>query len=135
MGKNLHDSNKHRLPGSADDIMMRGMSAMDVETKEFYGRIYSIAMMIPKGRVASYGQLAMMAGVASGARMAGRAMKDTPSELDIPCHRVVNSNGCIAPDYVFDGKRNQRAMLEAEGVVFLPNGNIDMKMCRWNPSD
>ncbi|MBN2558460.1 MAG: methylated-DNA--[protein]-cysteine S-methyltransferase [Clostridia bacterium] len=106
---------------------------MDIETKEFYDRIYSIAMMIPKGRVASYGQLAMMAGAAGGARLAGRAMRDAPAELDIPYHRVVNSNGGIAPDHVFNGKQRQRAMLEAEGVVFRQNGRIDMKIYRWNP--
>ena len=106
---------------------------MGNDNTEFYLRIYKLALMIPKGKVATYGQLAFMAGNPRGARMAGRAMKNAPREMDIPCHRVVNAAGDTAPDYVFESKKHQRAMLEAEGVIFKANGKIDMKNYRWNP--
>ncbi|MDX1357566.1 MAG: MGMT family protein [Clostridia bacterium] len=104
-----------------------------METKEFNKRIYEIARMIPPGKVATYGQLAFMAGMPRGARMAGRAMKNAPLDLDIPCHRVVNAAGEMAPDHVFENRRHQRSMLEAEGVIFKSNGKINMKQCLWNP--
>lgn len=106
---------------------------MKSDYKEFCRRVYKIAGNIPIGYVATYGQIAFMAGYPRGARMAGRAMKDTPSDMDIPCYRVVNSSGDTAPEYVFESKRHQRALLEAEGVVFKPNGKIDMKKCKWKP--
>lgn len=100
---------------------------------EFYNRIYKLAQLIPKGKVATYGQLASMAGNPRRARMVGRAMKNAPDDMDIPCHRVVNSAGETAPNYVFESKKHQRAMLEAEGVIFKTNGKIDMKHCLWSP--
>ena len=106
---------------------------MNVDTAEFNKRIYELARMIPCGKVATYGQLAFMAGNPHGARMAGRAMKNAPKELDVPCHRVVNATGDTAPDYVFESKIHQRAMLEAEGITFKANGKIDMKQCAWSP--
>ena len=106
---------------------------MNIDTQEFNERIYRLVLMIPEGRVATYGQLAFMAGNPRGARMAGRAMKHTPAGRDIPCHRVVNQSGDTAPEYVFENKKHQRAMLEAEGVIFKQNGKIDMKTCKWNP--
>ena len=106
---------------------------MSIDTLEFNKRIYELVRLIPKGKVATYGQLAMMSGKPNGARMAGRAMKNTPAEIDLPCHRVVNAAGNTAPDYVFESKTHQRAMLEAEGVSFKTNGNINMEICKWNP--
>lgn len=104
-----------------------------MSTNEFYERVYSLVAMIPKGRVVSYGQLAFMAGKPRGARMVGHAMKNAPSDRDLPCHRVVNASGDTAPDHVFESKRHQRAMLETEGVIFKPNGKIDMKKSCWQP--
>ncbi|MBN1624064.1 MAG: MGMT family protein [Clostridia bacterium] len=100
---------------------------------EFDERIYKLALLVPKGNVASYGQLAAMAGKPQNSRAVGRAMKNAPSGHDIPCHRVVNQNGEIAPSHVFESKKHQRAMLEAEGVVFKSNGKIDMKKSQWKP--
>lgn len=100
---------------------------------EFDERIYKLALLIPKGKVASYGQLAAMAGRPQNSRAAGRAMKNAPADSDIPCHRVVNQSGDIAPSHVFESRKHQRAMLEAEGVVFKANGKIDMKKSQWKP--
>lgn len=106
---------------------------MSIETLEFNIRIYKFVKLIPKGKVATYSQLAMLAGKPNGARLAGRAMKNTPTELDLPCHRVVSATGMTAPDYVFESKKHQRSMLEAEGIIFKANGLINMRICKWNP--
>ena len=106
---------------------------MSVDTLEFNKRIYKLVKRIPKGKVATYGQLALMSGKPNGARLACRAMKNAPINMDLPCHRVVNAAGSTAPDYVFESKKHQRAMLEAEGVIFKANGSINMKICKWNP--
>ena len=106
---------------------------MSVDTLEFNKRIYKLVKLIPKGKVATYGQLALISGKPNGARLVGRAMKIAPTDMDLPCHRVVNAAGSTAPDYVFESKKHQRAMLEAEGVIFKANGFINMKICKWNP--
>ncbi len=89
-------------------------------------RIHALVAQIPAGCVASYGQLAVLAGLPGGARRAARAVKNSPPHL--PCHRVVNSNGRIAP-----GWPAQRALLQAEGVAFTRSGNADIKRHRWQP--
>ncbi|HPQ47506.1 MAG TPA: methylated-DNA--[protein]-cysteine S-methyltransferase [Clostridia bacterium] len=101
--------------------------------KEFDERIYRLAAMIPEGKVATYGQLAAMAGFPRMARAAGSAMKNAPADLDIPCHRVVSQSGDLAPSHVFESREHQRRMLESEGVIFKPNGKINMQLSRWKP--
>lgn len=91
---------------------------------QFFERIYKIAGQIPEGCVATYGQLAFLSGFPRRARMAGRALAFAPEGL--PCHRVVNSAGRLAP-----GWAEQRALLEAEGVTFKENGCVDLKRHRW----
>lgn len=96
-------------------------------TRAFAARVYKLVEQIPPGRVASYGQLAMLAGRPRGARLAGRAMANAPGGT--PCHRVVNSAGRTSP-----GWPQQRALLEAEGVTFKPNGCVDLKRHAWRPT-
>lgn len=93
---------------------------------EFNQAIYAIVAQIPRGRVATYGQLALMAGRPRAARQAGRAMYHAPPNL--PCHRVVNSTGRTAP-----GWAQQPELLREEGVTFRPNGCVDMRAHRWRP--
>lgn len=95
----------------------------------FNDTVYNLVAIIPQGRVISYGQLALMAGKPGGARMAARAVANAPHNRDLPCHRVVNQSGNLAPPEVFDGK--QRDKLAAEGVVFKANGRVDMATCSW----
>lgn len=96
-----------------------------------FSRIYKIVGNIPPGRVASYGQVAALAGNPRLARRVGQALSRPPQALMLPCHRVVKKDGTLAPDQVFSGL--QRPMLEAEGVLFLPDGRVDMAACRWIP--
>ena len=98
---------------------------------EFTRRIYEVVKQIPKGRVASYGQVAQLAGNPRGARGVGFALHRNPEPGDIPCHRVVFQDGSTCTGYAFGGPEVQRRMLEDEGVRFLPDGRVDMAACRW----
>ena len=87
----------------------------------FTERAYAATVRIPKGRVATYGQIAEMAGLGPGAaRAVGNALHANPYGPDrIPCHRVVAANGSLAENYAFGGTDAQYGMLKDEGVAFL----------------
>lgn len=91
-----------------------------------YERIYEVVRAIPRGRVATYGLVAMLAGHPRAARLAGLAMHhcDDPS---VPCHRVVNASGGLAPHFV-----SQRARLRREGVTFAGR-NVALGRHLWSP--
>ena len=98
-----------------------------------FERIWALVRRIPKGKVATYGQIARLAGMPRGARIVGYAMASCPEESDVPCHRVVDRLGGTKKafdDYMPDG---QRFLLEAEGVLFRPDGTVDMEACQWKP--
>jgi methylated-DNA-protein-cysteine methyltransferase-like protein len=92
----------------------------------FKEKVYEIVNDIPKGYVLTYGLLAALAGKPENTRWAARYMGQ--SEGRINNHRVVNSVGRTAP-----GWDEQRTLLEAEGVAFKKNGNVDLKRCMWRP--
>jgi len=91
----------------------------------FYEQVYAIVEQIPCGKVVSYGQIALMLGRPRSAREVGRAMRCCPEHL--AWQRVVMANGAIAGGMSADVRR---AMLKAEGVAFLPDGRVDMELCR-----
>lgn len=99
---------------------------------QFFERVYAIVALIPKGFVATYGQIALMAGSPYASRVVGYAMNRAPEGRNLPCHRVVNRLGQMAPDAVFGGKRVQQALLEAEGITFLAEGCIDLRKHLWS---
>ena len=92
--------------------------------------VYQIVRQIPKGKVATYGQIAMLAGSPRASRIVGAAMFRAPAGL--PCHRVLYRDGTLCCDQAFGGKEIQRQMLEAEGITFLPDGRVDLKEHLWN---
>ena len=94
-------------------------------------KIYDIVSQIPVGKVATYGQIAVLAGMPKGARVVGWAMRAVPEEWVLPCHRVVNKAGNMAPEYAFGGQEVQRNLLESEGVTFSINGLINMAENLW----
>lgn len=100
----------------------------------FFEQVYAIVARIPRGRVATYGQVALLAGKPGGARTVGWAMRAAPPERNLPCHRVVARTGQLAPAYVFGGKSAQQRMLEEEGVLFLRGGRIDLRASLWHPT-
>lgn len=104
---------------------------MKNKEKGFFEKVYEIVAQIPEGKVATYGGIGRMLGYARGAKIVGWAMRSAPEALGLPCHRVVKVTGELSPGYVFGDREIQRAMLEAEGITFRPDGTIDMDMHLW----
>lgn len=100
-------------------------------TPAFERTVHKIVATIPRGKVATYGQIAEMAGAPGAAREVGHVMARVETGLNLPCHRVVNKTGTLAPDFAFGGQERQRLMLEEEGVTFLADGRIDMSRHQW----
>ena len=92
--------------------------------------IFEVVRSIPKGTVASYGQIASVVGRCSPL-MVGFAMAAVPFDSDVPWHRVVNRQGMISSRRDGDGEQIQRVLLEAEGVLFDEKGCIDLNQVRW----
>ena len=102
-------------------------------TSPNYERIYAIVRRIPRGRVATYGQVAELAGLEGHARQVGYAMHALPAKNNVPWHRVINANGEVSPRTSGDSHELQRMLLEAEGVEFDLKGRCDLKKYRWKP--
>lgn len=94
-----------------------------------FDRIYALAREIPFGRVATYGQLARLAGNPRLSRIVGCAMHVAPA--DVPCHRVVNRFGGLCDWFQPLGRESHRALLEMEGVGFRPDGSVDLDVFQW----
>lgn len=92
-----------------------------------FEKIYEVVKSIPKGKVATYGKVALLAGNPRWARVVGYALHINPEPGVIPCHRVVNREGRVAPGFAFGGEGVQRQLLEAEGIVFESDGRIDLE--------
>lgn len=97
-----------------------------------FARVYEAVRRIPRGRVATYGQIALMAGSPRASRAVGWALHVNPTPGVIPCHRVVNREGRLAPAFAFGGQEVQRALLEEEGVLFEPDGRVVLSRCLWD---
>jgi methylated-DNA-protein-cysteine methyltransferase-like protein len=94
-------------------------------------RIWQVVAAIPKGKVATYGDVAQKAGMARAARRVGRALRELPGNSKIPWHRVVNVQGRISLPEGSAPHNTQRNRLEKEGVVFKTNGSIDLRSYGW----
>jgi methylated-DNA-protein-cysteine methyltransferase-like protein len=99
----------------------------------FFARVYEIVKQIPKGKVATYGQVAALAGNARMARQVGWALHSNPSPGEIPCHRVVNRFGSCSESFAFGGSEIQKELLINEGLEFSLEGNINLSIYRWQP--
>jgi len=103
----------------------------------FYRQVYELVLQIPPGRVATYGQIAVLLGRPHAARAVGYALHLAPAHLRVPWQRVINSQGKISPRSALDMPHEptiQRMLLEAEGILFDENGQVDLKKYLWNPS-
>ncbi|HSP35562.1 MAG TPA: MGMT family protein [Thermoanaerobaculia bacterium] len=96
-----------------------------------YLRIYQVVRQIPRGRVATYGQVAQLADLEGHARQVGYALHALPDDLKVPWHRVVNARGEVSPRSAGDSHELQRELLAAEGVKFDRKGRIDLARFRW----
>jgi len=101
---------------------------MMVTGSSSYSAIYRIVRMIPVARVATYGQIARLAGFAGQARRVGYALHNLPDDSDVPWHRVVNRNGRVS---LADAGPLQKSMLVSEGVVFDTSGTVDLSVFQW----
>ena len=110
--------------------------AIDRHDSPIYARIYAVVKKIPRGKVATYGQIAALAGMPRHARQAGYALAATPESLKIPWHRVINAQGRISlrlRHWDSGSDDLQRILLESEGVVFDATGRVNLEEFRWNP--
>ena len=100
-----------------------------------FSRIYKVVCDIPKGKVATYGLVAGLAGNPRWARVVGYALHNNPSPYVIPCHRVVNREGKVAQSFAFGGGNAQRKLLEEEGIVFDNDGCVELDKFLWVPNE
>lgn len=109
-----------------DDIRRMIAESYDLVTDSPSKRIYEAVKKIPKGRVATYGQIAALAGDKKMARAVGNALHRNPDADAIPCYRVVNAKGELAGEFAFGGIGAQAKLLEADGVRVV-DGKVDLK--------
>lgn len=95
-----------------------------------FERVYEYVKTVPRGKVVTYGQVAAAIGAPRCARQVGWALHVNPEPGVIPCHRVVNREGRLAPAFAFGGETVQASLLEAEGVEVV-GGYVDLNKYRW----
>jgi methylated-DNA-protein-cysteine methyltransferase-like protein len=98
-----------------------------------YARIYAVVRRIPSGRVATYGQVAELAGLAGHARQVGYALHALPAGTAVPWHRVINAAGAVSLRAMPGDELTQRQLLEGEGVGFDLRGRVRLAAVRWRP--
>ncbi len=97
----------------------------------FFEMVYETVRKIPKGKVATYGQIAKLVGEPRKARIIGWALHVNPYPGDVPCHRVVNRYGELSGNFAFGGEESQKKLLINEGIIFDLNGKIDLDKYLW----
>lgn len=98
-----------------------------------FEKIYEEVKKIPAGKVATYGQIALMAGNPHWSQIVGYALHANPEPGIIPCHRVVNKEVKLAKSFAFGGDNIQREILKNEGVIFLDDNTVDLEKCLYVP--
>ncbi|MBE5905288.1 MAG: methylated-DNA--[protein]-cysteine S-methyltransferase [Lachnospiraceae bacterium] len=116
------------LDGSipTEDVKRMIAESYDLVTDSKSKRIYEAVKRIPKGKVATYGQVAAMAGDIKMARAVGNALHRNPNPSEIPCFRVVNAKGELSGEFAFGGENAQAKLLMEEGVEVV-NGRVDLR--------
>lgn len=116
------------------------MSNLNPRSKNFFERVYQIVKKIPEGKVMTYGQIALRlrsgptgSRINISSRTVGWALHANKDSSDVPCHRVVNKDGRLAPGYAFGGPNEQRNRLLAEGVKFVDENHVDLLICLYAP--
>lgn len=98
-----------------------------------FTRIYDVVRRIPRGKVATYGQVAMLAGNPHWSQVVGYALHVNPDPSTIPCYRVVNRFGEVSRAFAFGGENEQVRLLKEDGVEFTPDGRVDLARYLWHP--
>ena len=99
--------------------------------KNTFEKIYDVVRKIPYGKVATYGQIAMLAGNPRWSQIVGYALHVNPDPKNIPCYRVVNKAGEVSKAFAFGGENQQISLLKTEGIVLI-DGKVDMKNFLWD---
>ncbi len=100
----------------------------------FFDSVYALVRRIPRGKVATYGQIARLLGAPRSARVVGWAMHGNPHGVRVPWQRVVQRGGSLSPSVCPADPGRQRRLLEREGVTFFLGGRIDMAAHQWEPA-
>jgi methylated-DNA-protein-cysteine methyltransferase-like protein len=101
----------------------------------FRERVWAFVRSVPQGKVVTYGQVAAMLGVPFAARAVGTVLYRTPRSAEVPCQRVVNRWGRLAPSYGDGGMEQHRVELLSDGVDVRPNFTVDLETYQWWPED
>jgi len=104
---------------------------MAAARSDLHARIYAVVRRIPRGRVATYGQIARLARIGAQPRLVGYALAALPDDAKLPWHRVVNAQGRVSPRATPGWDRLQRALLEREGIAFDARDRIDLARQLW----
>ena len=99
-------------------------------SRNSYEKIYEVVKQIPKGTVATYGQVAALAGNNRWARVVGYALHVNPDPEGIPCYRVVNREGRLSDAFAFGGVNQQKLLLEADGIEVVDN-HVNLEIYQW----
>jgi methylated-DNA-protein-cysteine methyltransferase-like protein len=100
---------------------------------DFRERVWAFVRSVPVGKVVTYGQVAAVLGVPFAARAVGSVLHHTPNAANVPCQRVVNRWGRLAPIYGWGGPEQQKRELEEEGVHVRPDLTVDLNQYQWHP--
>lgn len=113
-----------------DSLRFKQVRRKMSEQKNTFEKIYEVVRQIPYGQVATYGQVAALAGNRRWARVVGYALHVNPDPVQIPCYRVVTKDGNVSPAFAFGGANRQVELLAAEGVEFQ-DGHVVMEKYQW----
>ena len=105
-----------------------------LKSNNTYSMIYQIIRKVPKGKVATYGQIAFLVGIPRGARQVGYALHSLPDGSDVPWQRIINSRGKISYKSASFFENIQYQLLVSEGIIFEESGKIDLQKFQWNPT-
>lgn len=105
------------------------------DTLNFFERVYQVVVLVPHGRVTTYGAIAKYLGAARSSRMVGWAMNAAHNRLEVPAHRVVNRIGMLTGKHHFQGTNLMQQLLESEDVVVEDNQVQDFKTKFWDPNE
>lgn len=101
-----------------------------MKISKFCQDVYDAVKQIPAGKVATYAQIAFISGHKGGARAVGNALHINPTPVVVPCHRVVNASGRLAPAFAFGGADVQKRLLQNEGVE-VADDKVDLEKYQW----
>jgi methylated-DNA-protein-cysteine methyltransferase-like protein len=101
----------------------------------FYAAVFDLVARIPLGRVTTYGSIAYALGRPHGARAVGWALSIAPAEVELPCHRVVNSEGFLSGGWHWGHPDIMAALLHDEGIPFIAPHRVNLRACLWLPGD